>query len=108
MGRVESLTSGNPGVNAIAKGEFDVLLCTDLSRLTRRLSPEIMKAIREAGVRLVTADGASMGMAELIANTVVKQSAKTVVAEKSERIKPGIRAARDRRKNAADAGSGSE
>jgi len=51
-----------------AKGKFDVLLCSDLPRLARLPSPEIITAIRDAGVKVVTA--------------------------------------RDRRKNAADAGFG--
>jgi DNA invertase Pin-like site-specific DNA recombinase len=49
-----------------AKGEFDVLLCTDLSRLARLASPEIIMALRDAGVRVVTVDGAEIGEADLV------------------------------------------
>jgi DNA invertase Pin-like site-specific DNA recombinase len=46
-----------------AKGEVDVLICTHLTRLTRRCSPEIIMAIRDAGVRVVTVDGGKIGFA---------------------------------------------
>ena len=39
-----------------ALGKFDVLLCTDLTPLTRRLSPEIIMAIRDAGVKMLAVD----------------------------------------------------
>jgi DNA invertase Pin-like site-specific DNA recombinase len=68
---VAEYRDNGPGSSALkqllvsaAQGKFDVLLCTDLTRLTRRLSPEIMKAHREAGVRVVTVDGGEIGMAE--------------------------------------------
>jgi hypothetical protein len=71
----------SPGSSALkylledsAKDDVDILLCTDLTRLTRHLSPEIMTAIWEAGVRVVTVDGAEMGVPELIAHTFVMQS----------------------------------
>jgi hypothetical protein len=62
-------------------------------------------------VRVVTMDGAEVGFADLIANTLMNQSAKTYSEWMRDRIKRGIRAARERRKAAADAagaGSGSE
>jgi DNA invertase Pin-like site-specific DNA recombinase len=74
-----------------AKGEFDVLLCTDLARFTRRLTPQIMMAIREAGVMMVTADGAEIGFADLVAHTLLQQSAKTYSELMSERTKQGKR-----------------
>lgn len=114
-------SSANPGVGdhpaskqllaAAATGKFDVLLCTDLTRLTRRLSPEIITALRDAGVRVVTADGGEIGVSELVAQAIMSRSAKTYSQHRSERIKRGIRAARERRKaapDAAGAGSGSE
>jgi len=88
-----------------AQGKFDVLLCTDLTRLTRRLSPEIILAIRDAGVRVVTADSGEVRVADLLTQAVMNQSAKTDSGSLSERIKRGKRAARERR---AGAGSGSE
>jgi DNA invertase Pin-like site-specific DNA recombinase len=60
-----------------AKGEFDVLICTDLTRLTRRLSPEIMTALRDARVRVMTVDGGEIGMADLVAQAIMSRSAKT-------------------------------
>lgn len=44
-----------------ATGKFDVLLCTDITRLGRRLSPEVVTALRDAGVRVVTADRGVIG-----------------------------------------------
>src|SRR5579864_7206919 len=47
-----------PGVNKLledaAQGKFDVLLCADITRLAPFLSPEIIAALRDAGVRVVT------------------------------------------------------
>jgi DNA invertase Pin-like site-specific DNA recombinase len=90
-----------------AKGQFDVLLCTDASRLLRSISPEIMTAIREAKVQIVTIDGAENGNAEFLTHTitnhVVAQAMKTFKEQQSERIKRGIRAARERRMDAAAA-----
>lgn len=90
-----------------AKGQFDVLLCTDASRLLRSISPEIMTAIREAKLQIVTIDGAEIGNAEFLTHTitnhVVAQAMKTFKEQQSERIKRGIRAARERRMDAAAA-----
>jgi len=94
-----------------AKGKFDVLLCTDITRLTRQVTPEIITALRDAGVKVVTADGGELGFADLVAHTLMHHLAKTELQHRSERIKAGKRAARERRKDAADAagaGSGSE
>ena len=42
-----------PGLKALledaAKGKFDVLLCTDITRLARRALPEIMTALCDVG-----------------------------------------------------------
>lgn len=94
-----------------AKGEFDVLLCTDLPRLDRLLSLEIVTALRDAGVKVVTAARGEFGFGELIVHAIIDQSAGTESQRRSERIKLGVRAARQRREAAADAGgagSGSE
>ena len=68
----------------VAQGKFDVLLCTDLIRLTRHISPEIIMAIRVAGVRVVTTEGGEIGFADLIAQAIMSQSAKAVVRKMSE------------------------
>lgn len=90
-----------------AKGQFDVLLCTDASRLLRSISQKIMTAIREAKLQIVTIDGAEIGNAEFLTHTitnhVVAQAMKTFKEQQSERIKRGIRAARERRMDAASA-----
>ena len=44
----------------VEMGDVEVLLCSDLTRLTRRLSPEILEAIQRAGVKIVTVDGKEM------------------------------------------------
>lgn len=90
-----------------AKGKFDVLLCTDLTRLTRQLSSEILAALKKAGVRVVTADGDEISFADLVANTF---KPKTFVEDLGERIKRGKRAARERRKSesAAQSNDGSQ
>lgn len=74
------------------KGEFDVLLCTDLTRLTRQYTPEIIMAFFKAGVRIVTADGNEVGITDL----VLANAARTFVEHQNERIKRGLRAARER------------
>lgn len=43
-----------------AKGEVEALVCNDVTRLTRHLSPEIIGAIQRAGVKIVTVDGKEM------------------------------------------------
>lgn len=90
-----------------AKGKFDVLLCTDASRLLRSISPEIMTAIREAKVQIVTLDGKGIGGADFayhtLTNHVFSEAMKTYQERQSERIKRGIRAARERRMDAAAA-----
>ena len=60
-----------------AQGKFDVLLCTDLPRLARCLSPEIVTALWNAGVRVVTGDGCEIGVADLVAQAGMRQFAKT-------------------------------
>jgi DNA invertase Pin-like site-specific DNA recombinase len=77
-----------------AKGEFDVLLCTDLTRLTRQVTAEIITAIREAGVKVVTADKGEVRDTDLLAQTLMHQSAKTYSELMSERIKRGKRASK--------------
>jgi DNA invertase Pin-like site-specific DNA recombinase len=60
-------SENRPGLTKLledaAKGEFGVLFCTDVTRFTRRLSPEILAAFKKAGVRVVTADGVGDGQA---------------------------------------------
>ena len=77
-----------------AKGQFDVLLCTDASRLLGSISPEIIGAIQKAGVQIVTTDGTEIGFADLVAHTLIKQMPKTVQEDQSQRIKRGIRASK--------------
>lgn len=88
-----------PGLNKLledaAKGEFDMLICTDLTRLTRQLSSEILAALNQVGVRVVTAGEGEFGLVELVARTFKD---KTFVENLSERTKKGKRAARERRK----------
>lgn len=70
VGEVRDVASGpqeiqdRPGLkklieDAVAKGEIDVLLCSDPTRL-RSLSPEIIGAIQKAGIKIVTVDGMEM------------------------------------------------
>ncbi len=47
-------------LDAVAKGDVEVLMCSDLTRLTRSLSPEIIGAIQKAGEQIVTTDGKEM------------------------------------------------
>jgi predicted Fe-Mo cluster-binding NifX family protein len=47
-----------------------VLLCTDITRLARRLSPEVVTALRDAGVRVVTADRGELGFPDLVAQAL--------------------------------------
>lgn len=108
VGEHRDIASGSQGVGErpglkklledAAKGEFDVLLCNDVTRLTRQLSPEILAALNQAGVRVVSADGSEIGLAEMVA---LSFSGKTYVEDLGERIKRGKRAARERRKAAA-------
>lgn len=62
-------------------------------------------------MRVVTADRGEVRDADLLTKTIITRSAKTYSEWMSERIKQGIRAARERRRAAADAagaGSGSK
>lgn len=77
-----------------AKGQFDVLLCTDASRLLGSISPEIIGAMQKAGVQIMSADGTQIGFADLVANTLINQIPMTEVEARSQRIKRGIRAAK--------------
>jgi DNA invertase Pin-like site-specific DNA recombinase len=86
-----------------AKGNVEVLLCSDLTRLTRRL----IGAIQKAGVQIVTADGKEIGSADLVAHMLINQMPKTFVEAQSQRIKRGLRAARELRDRKAN-GSSSE
>ena len=57
---------------------------------------------------MMTVDGAEIGFADMLTQAVMSQSAKTHSEWMSDRIKSGVRAARERRKVAADAaGAGS-
>ncbi len=40
------------------------------ARLTRQVTPEIILALKKAGVRIVTADGGELGFADLVAHTL--------------------------------------
>lgn len=81
-------------LDAVAKGEVEALVCSDMTRLTRSLPLEIIGALQKAGVQIVTADGTQIGFADLIANTLISQMHKTVQEDQSQRIKRGIRAAK--------------
>lgn len=104
VGEVSDVASGTqeiqdrPGLKKLledaAKGEVEVLLCSDLTRLTRSLSSEIIGAIQKAGVQIVTTDGTEIGFADLVAHTLIKQMPKTVQEDQSQRIKRGIRASK--------------
>ena len=94
-------------LDAVAKGDVEVLFCSDITRLTRSLPLEIIGALQKAEVQIVTADGIQIGFADLIANTLINQMPKTFVEAQSQRIKAGIRAARERRERKAN-GSSSE
>ena len=97
-GDYSDLSPGSTAVkelfDAIAMGMVDVLVCSDLNRLIRRLSPQIIMAIREAGLLMVTADGTEIGMADLVAHTLINQMPKTFVEAQSELIKKGKRASK--------------
>jgi DNA invertase Pin-like site-specific DNA recombinase len=108
VGEYRNTASGRQGVgdrSALKKlvedatnGEFDVLLCTDLTRLTRQFTPEIIMALRKAGVPVVKGDGSEVGIADLVLANI----ARTFVEHQSERIKAGKRAmtaGRSRRKS---------
>lgn len=70
VGEVRDIASGTcemqerPGLksilDAVTKGDVEVLVCNDLTRLTRSLSPEIIGAIQKAGIKIVTVDGMEM------------------------------------------------
>jgi DNA invertase Pin-like site-specific DNA recombinase len=82
-------------LEVVARGEVEVLLCSDLTRLTGSLSLEIIGTLQKAGVQIVTADGTQIGFADLLANTLISQIPMTEVEARSQRIKRGIRAARE-------------
>ena len=117
VGEVSDVASGTqeiqdrPGLkamlDAVAKGEVEALVCSDITRLTRSLSLEIIGAIQKAGVQIVTTDGTEIGSADLVAHMLINQMPKTFVEAQSQRIKAGIRAARERRERKAN-GSSSE
>lgn len=81
-------------LDAAAKGDVEVLFCSDITRLSRSLSLEIIGAMQKAGVQIVTADGTQIGFADLVAHTLINQMPKTVQEDQSQRIKRGIRAAK--------------
>ncbi len=104
VGEVRDVASGTqeiqdrPGLkamlDAVAKGDVEALVCSDITRLTRSLSLEIIGAIQKAGVQIVTTDGTEIGLADLVAHTLIKQMPKTVQEDQSQRIKRGIRASK--------------
>lgn len=118
VGEYPDISSGSQGVSDrpgltkllddAASGGVDVLVCSDLTRLTRRVTPEIIKALVKSGVRIVVKDGSEVGVADLVMLTLMNQLAMSESQRRSERIKQGIRAARNRRKADADARSGRE
>lgn len=87
VGEHQDIASGSQGVGErpglkklledAAQGEVGVLICNDLTRLTRNLSLEILMALNKAGVRVVTADGSEIGFAEMVARTPLIWRAKT-------------------------------
>lgn len=81
-------------LDAAAKGDVEVLFCSDITRLTRSLPLEIIGAMQKAGVQIVTADGTQIGFADLVAHTLINQTPKTVQEDQSQRIKRGIRTAK--------------
>lgn len=81
-------------LDAAAKGDVEVLFCSDLTRLTRSLSLEIIEALQKAGVQIVTTDGTEISFADLVAQTLINQMTKTVQEDQSQRIKRGIRASK--------------
>jgi len=114
-------TSGNqdisdrPGLKRLledaAKGEFDVSALHRPDSAYSASHAGDRDGDQKAGVRIVKGDGSEVGIADLFAQAIINQSAKTFVEGQSERIKQGIRAAPERRRIAADAagaGSGSE
>lgn len=111
VGNGRQYVQDRPGLKtlleAVARGEVEVLVCNDLTHLTRRLSPEIIGAIQKAGVKIVTTDGTEISFADLVAHTIINQIPKTFVEAQSQRIKRGIRAARELRDRKAN-GSSSE
>lgn len=104
VGEVSDVASGTqeiqdrPGLKKLledaAKGDVEVLMCSDLTRLTRSLSSEIIGAIQKAGVQIVTTDGTEIGFADLVAHTLIKQMPKTVQEDQSQRTKAGKRASK--------------
>jgi DNA invertase Pin-like site-specific DNA recombinase len=93
-------------LEAVAGGEVEVLLCSDLTRLTRSLSLEIIEALQKAGVQIVTTDGTEISFADLVAHMTINPIRRTFVEAQSQRIKRGIRAARERRNQQADGSIG--
>jgi len=53
--------------------------------LPRQITPEIMTALRNSGVKVVTVAEGKIGVADLVAKAVVGHRAKTVVEEMSQR-----------------------
>jgi DNA invertase Pin-like site-specific DNA recombinase len=81
-------------LDAVAKGEVEVLLCSDLTRLTRSLSLDFIGALQKAGVQIVTTEGTEIGSADLVAHMVINQIPRTFVEAQSQRIKAGKRASK--------------
>jgi len=96
---VAEYQDNGPGSSALkklladaAKGKFDVLLCTEFARLTRHLTPEIITALRDAGVKVVTADRGEIGVSDLVANTLTTTRTESgdIVSRKRSRRPDGL------------------
>lgn len=62
-----------------------VMLCTDLTRLGRKITLEIMKALQSRKVKVMTVAGGEIGVADLMAEAMMGHSARTFVEEMSQR-----------------------
>ena len=64
----------------------EILLCTDLTRLPRQITPEIMKAFQASGVKIVSVSNGEIDVADLLAEAMMGHRANTVVEEMSQRV----------------------
>jgi DNA invertase Pin-like site-specific DNA recombinase len=65
----------------------EVLLCTDVDRLGRQITPEVFAALRNNGARVVTVAEGEIGVADLISQAMKGHIAKTESQQRSARIK---------------------
>ena len=82
VGEYQDISSGSQGegekhglsklLDDAANGKVDVLVCSDLTRLTRRVTPEIIEALVNSGVRIVMKDGSEAGVADLVIGLSVR------------------------------------